>query len=79
MTVVNVDVPEGGGGWGSEEWVPYRAQCSSAVKVRGFLLQMDVQGFNCFPSRMVGLHMLDFAVISTSKIIFYPLFYFISF
>ena len=50
MTSVNVDVPRGGGGGGSEEWVLYRAQCSFAVKIRGFPLQMDVQGFNCFPS-----------------------------
>ena len=41
----SVDVPKGGGG-GSEKWV----QCSSAVKKVGFLLQMDVQCFNCFPS-----------------------------
>ena len=72
MTVVNVDVPEGGGGegWGSEEWVPYRAQCSSAVKVRGFPLQMDVQGFNCFPSRMVGLHMLDCCCFPVHLVLF---------
>ena len=31
---------------GSEEWVPYRAQCSSGIKIGGFLLQMDVQGFS---------------------------------
>ena len=39
----------GGGGVSSEKGVPYRAQCSSAVEIGGFLLQMDVQGFNCFP------------------------------
>ena len=39
-----------GGGGSSEKGVPYRAQCSSAVEIGGFLLQMDVQGFNCFPS-----------------------------
>ena len=38
--------PRGGGGL--EKWVPYRAQCSFVVKTGGFLLQMDVQGFNCF-------------------------------
>ena len=37
-------------GGSSEKGVPYRAQCSSAVEIRGFLLQIDVQGFNCFPS-----------------------------
>ena len=26
----------------------YRAQCSFVVKTGGFLLQIDVQGFNCF-------------------------------
>ena len=41
---------QGGGGGSSEKGVPYRAQCSSAVEIGGFLLQMDVQGFNCFPS-----------------------------
>ena len=39
-----------GGGGGSEKWAPYRARCSSAVRIGGFLLQMDVQGFNYFPS-----------------------------
>ena len=38
-------MPRGVGG--SEKWVPYRAQCFSAVQVGGFPLQMDVQGFNC--------------------------------
>ena len=77
MTVVNVDVPEGGGGegWGSEEWVPYRAQCSYAVKVRGFPLQMDVQGFNCFPSRIVGLHMLDCCCFPVHLVLFGPCVY----
>ena len=37
-------------GGSSEKGVPYRAQCSPAVKIRGFPLQMDVQGFNCFSS-----------------------------
>ena len=46
-------------GGSSEKGVPYRAQCSSAVEIGGFLLQMDVQGFNCFSSWVVGLHMLD--------------------
>ena len=38
------------GGGSLEKGVPYRAQCSSAVEIGGFLLQMDVQSFNCFPS-----------------------------
>ena len=71
MTVVNVVVPEGGGRVG----VPYRAQCSSAVKVRGFPLQMDVQGFNCFPSRMVGLHMLDCCCFPVHLVLFGPCVY----
>ena len=32
-------------GGSSEKGVPYRAKCSSAVEIGGFLLQMDVQGF----------------------------------
>ena len=38
-------------GEGSEKWVPYKARCSSVVKIGGFPpLKMDVQGFYCFPS-----------------------------
>ena len=38
-------------GEGSEKRVPYSDQCSSIVQIGGFSpLQMDVQGFNCFPS-----------------------------
>ena len=42
--------PRGKGKGGSEKGVPYRAQCSSTVKIGGYPLQMDVQGLNCFPS-----------------------------
>ena len=55
--------------------MPYRAQCSSAVKVRGFPLQMDVQGFNCFLSRMVGLHMLDCCCFPVHLVLFGPCVY----
>ena len=55
--------------------MPYRAQCSSTVKVRGFPLQMDVQGFNCFPSRMVGLHMLDCCCFPVHLVLFGPCVY----
>ena len=48
-----------------QEWrLPVADRCAgfqlfSAVKSGGYPLQMDVQGFNCFPSWVVCLHMLD--------------------
>ena len=59
----------------SQKGVPYRAQCSSAVKIGGFPLQMDVQGFNCFPSWVVGLHMLDCRCLPVHLVLLGPCMY----
>ena len=41
--------------------MPYWTQCSSIVKIRSYLLQVNVQGFNCFSLCVVGLNMLHVA------------------
>ena len=50
------------GGGGVQRGVPYWTQCSFAVRIGGYPLPMDVQGFNC------SLKVVALAIMSKSNL-----------